>query len=104
MASKLIELEEGILVEVEVADDQVQKCAGGAADRVDQAMESIKPLIRKACQPVIEVWDELNQGLTISEAQIELGLGFAAEGGVFIAKGSASANLTITLTIVPKHS
>jgi hypothetical protein len=46
--------------------------------------------------------EELNKDMTITDAKVEIGLGFGVSGGVFIAKGEASANLKVTLTLAPK--
>lgn len=43
MATKLIRLEDGTLVEVEVTGDEVQQISGSLADRVDATFSKIKP-------------------------------------------------------------
>lgn len=102
MTSKLIELDEGILVEVDIPKDQVQQISGGAPDRVSNAINAVKPILLKACKPIVEVWQELNQEMEINEASVEIGLGFAAEGHIFIAKGKTKASLNISLKFKPK--
>jgi hypothetical protein len=42
MAHKLIKLEDGTLVEVEVAGDEVQQIAGGFAEQVDATLNKIR--------------------------------------------------------------
>ena len=44
MATKLIQLEDGTLVEVEVPGDQVQQISGGFADKVNATFDKIHPL------------------------------------------------------------
>jgi len=103
MASKLIELEDGTLVEIEVPDKRAQPIAGGLADKIKSAtLENIKPILLRACKPVAEVWRELNRDLHIEQAEIELGLGFEAEGNLYITKAKGNANLTVKLTLKPK--
>ncbi|NOQ34718.1 MAG: hypothetical protein GQ569_02355 [Methylococcaceae bacterium] len=102
MASKLIELEDGILMEVDVPEDQLQQISGGSIDRVDRAIDTVKPILLKACKPITAVWDELNKDMEISEATVEIGLGFEASGNVFIAKGTTNASLKISLKLKPK--
>ncbi len=102
MASKFIELEDGVLVEVEVPEEQLRQISGGGSEKVDKTIESVKPLLMKACQPVVDVWQELNKNMEVCEAQVELALGFEAEGNVFIAKGKSNASLTVRLTLKPK--
>ena len=36
MPSKLIELDDGILVEIDAPEDQLQQISGGSADKVSQ--------------------------------------------------------------------
>lgn len=103
MASRLIELEDGTLVEIEVPENEAQPISGGAADRIsDSTIDKIKPIILKACKPISEVWKELNKDMSIEQAEIELGLGFEAEGNLYITKAKGNANLMVRLTLKPK--
>lgn len=102
MSNQLIELEDGLLVEVEIPPNQVQQIAGGMPEQVDKAIDSVCPLLLKVCQPLTAVWSELNKDMSISGAEVELQLGFSASGSVFLAKANGSANLKIKLSISPK--
>ena len=102
MATRLIETGDGILIEVEVPEDQVEAISGGFSERVDTTFEQVKPLLTKACKPIIEVWKELNKEIEIAEAAIEIGLSFEGEGNIYITKSKASANLTVSLLLKPK--
>ena len=102
MASKLIKLTDGTLVEIESFGDQVTPIAGGVAEKVDSAIDAIKPLILRACKPVTELYQELNKDMSIEQVELELGLGFEAEGDLFITKAKGNANLVIKITIKPK--
>jgi len=101
MTKHIIELQDGIRIEVEPDEDRLRKISGGAIP-VDKSIDAIKPLLKKACKPVVEVWQELNQDLAVTEAEVEISLGFEAEGNVFIAKGKTNASLTLRLTLKPK--
>lgn len=101
MASKLIKLKDGIFVEIESEGDQVTAIAGGVANRVDTAIDSIKPLILRACRPISEIYKELDKDMAIEQVELELGLGFEAEGDLFITKAKGNANLTVKITIKP---
>ena len=98
---KLIELEDGLLVEVEVPQDQVNQISGGVPEQVDKAIDTVRPVLLKACRPVVSVWNELNKEMSIDNVDVELNLGFSAEGSVFLAKTSGSANLKIKISITP---
>lgn len=103
MPTQLIELKDGILVEVDAAPDVTPKqIAAGAAEQVEGAMDKARDLLLKAVQPVTAVWHELNRDLTIEQVEIELALGFEAEGNLFLVKGTGNANLTFKLTVKPK--
>lgn len=102
MPKSRITLQDGI--EVEATERERELIAdAGVDERVENAIDSVRPVLLKACKPVIEVWKELNQEMTLGEAKVTLGLGFSANGNVFIASGSASANLTLSLTLEPKR-
>lgn len=103
MASQLIQLQDGLLVEVEASEDSAQQIAAGATDRVDGVLDDVQALLRKAVKPVTAVWDELNRDLTIHEVEINLALGFEAEGNLFIARGTGNANVSFKLTVRPRE-
>ncbi len=104
MPTQLIELNDGLLVEVRSdPDDRPRQIVAGAASRVDGAMDQAQELLRKAVQPIASVWDELNRDLTIEQVEIELGLGFEATGKLFIAEGTGKANVNFKLTLRPKQ-
>jgi hypothetical protein len=97
MAARLIELSDQTLVEIEVPDAQARQISSGAAEKVDAALEKIRPILLKICRPVAEAWRDLSKDFQVEEAEIELGLSFEAEGNVYITKSKAGANLTIRL-------
>jgi len=104
MPTELIELNDGLLVEVQAnPQDEPKQIVAGAAGRVEGAMDMARELLRKAVEPVASVWSELNQELTIEEVEIGLGLGFEATGKLFIAQGTGTANINFKLTVRPKQ-
>lgn len=102
MATRLIQLEDGVLVEAEVPEEHVEQISGGLAKRVNATFEKVVPLLLKTCKPIAASWRELNQEVCVEQAEIELGLGFEGEGNLYITKSKASANLTIKLVLKPK--
>jgi hypothetical protein len=90
MPYKLIELEDGTLVEVEASEAEARE------------IEKIRPLLLRVTKPLVEVWRELNKDLEVQQADVEIGLGFEGEGNLFITKAKGSANLTIRLKLAPK--
>ena len=104
MATKLIELNDGILVEVEVSPDQARPIAGGAAEKVLGAtLERLTPMIVQVARPVVAAWEQLNQDMDVESADIELALNFESEGNLYLAKASAGANITIAFTLKPRR-
>jgi hypothetical protein len=101
VATKLVQLEDGLLVEAEVPEDQAEPISGGAVDRVNAMLDVIEPLLVKACKPITAAWQQLSGEVQIDYAQIALGVNFTGEGSVYIAKATAGANLTVTLILKP---
>ncbi|MBE9258987.1 hypothetical protein IQ228_16975 [Dolichospermum sp. LEGE 00246] len=104
MATKLIELEDGILVEVEIPEGQARQISGSFADRVNTTFDKIKPILIKTCRPVAEAWKELNQDMEIEQAEIEIGFSFEAEGNIYVTKAKTGTNLKVKLVLKPKHN
>ncbi len=102
MATKLVRLQEGVLIEIEVPGNQVELIAGGMADKVQGTVDKIKPILITTCQPVVAAWNELDKDMNIDSAEVELGLSFEGEGNVYITKAKAGANLTVKLILKPK--
>jgi hypothetical protein len=102
--SKLIELEDGVLIEIDKPTGQVQEISGGAAGRIkDATIDRIKPIILKAAKPIAEVYKELSRDMEVRQTEVDLGLGFEAEGNLYITKAKGNANLVVKLTLVPKQ-
>lgn len=103
MPTQLIELRDGLLVEVEASPDEApRQIAAGAAERVKGAMDAAGELLLKAVDPVASIWEDLNRNLTIEQVEIDLALGFEAEGNLFLVKGTGNANVNFKLTVKPK--
>ena len=103
MATKLIRLGDGLLMEVEAEEGAPRRIAARGAKKVELALDQAEDLLRKAVTPVTAVWGELNRDLTIEKVEISLALGFEAQGNLFIARGSGSANLGFRLTVRPSE-
>ena len=101
MASELIKLQDGTLVEIENSDNDIEQISGGVANRVDESIDIIAPLLKRAIAPIRDTFDELNKDMSIEKAEIELGIGFEASGDIFIVKGKGKANLSIKITLLP---
>ncbi len=104
MATKLIRLEDGTLIEVEMPVGQVQPISGGSAERItDATLDKIRPILVKTCRPVLAAWKEIEaEDMGIEQAEIVLGLSFETEGNIYVTKSKAAANLTVKLILKPK--
>jgi hypothetical protein len=103
MSTELIQLQDGLYVEVQAnPEDEPKQIVAGAAGMAEGAMAQARELLLKAVAPVASVWDELNQDLSIEQVEIDLGLGFEATGKLFIAQGTGNANVNFKLTVKPK--
>jgi hypothetical protein len=104
MSTKLIQLDDGTLVEIEVAADQARQISGGFSDKVSSSFDKVQPLLVKVCNSVSAAWQEINQDMNIDQAEVQLGLSFEGEGNLYITKTKANANLTIKLILKPKSN
>lgn len=104
MSSTLIQLADGTYVEVEVQTDRVRQVSGSAAERVSSSLDDIRPLVLKVCDPLRSLWAELSRDMRPESMELELGLSFEAEGNVFVAKVSSTANITLTIIFSPNAS
>jgi hypothetical protein len=105
MASRLIKLEDGTLIEIDQPTAEVEEISGGGLDAIrDATIDKIRPILERAIRPIAEVYKELNKDMEVREAEVELGLGFEAEGNLYITKAKGNANLVIKLKLAPKPS
>ena len=103
MATELIKLEDDdLLIEIENPNNEVMQISGGLASSVEGSIDMVESILKKAISPIKNSFDELNKDMNIEKAEISLGVGFSADGNLFIAKGSAKANLNIKVVLTPK--
>ena len=106
MAMKLIKLDNGLMMEVEVTKDEIEQISGGhddeIIDKVESSMEAVEAIIKESVKPIVSAYETLNQDVVLEKAEVEIGIGFSAEGNIFIAKGKGSANLKVKLVLSPK--
>lgn len=99
MPSKLIELEDGTLVEVEARTDHSREISGGFAEKVNTGLDQVQPIISKTCRPILAMCRELAKDNEIESADVDLGFSFEAEGNIYLAKVKAGANIVIKLKV-----
>jgi hypothetical protein len=104
MAKKLIELDNGLVMEVEIPQSEIEmiSSSGEMVERVDKSISAVKEVLIKSVEPITEAYNALNQDMILEKAEVEIGIGFSAEGNIFVASGKASANLKVKLVLSPK--
>jgi hypothetical protein len=104
MSTKLIQLQEDVYVEVEVPEAQAQQLSGSFADKVNASIDKIKPILTSVARPILATWNEINRDMLVEQAEIELGLGFEAEGNLYITRSMVAANLVVKLVVKPMNN
>jgi hypothetical protein len=104
MSSQLIQLQDGVFVEVEVPAARSRQLSGSFADKVNANIDKIKPILTKITQPILETWNEINQEMLVEQAEVELGLSFDIEGNLYITKATVTSNITIRLVLKPMNN
>ncbi len=99
MASKLIKLQDGTLIEVEVAKDETQQISGGVAKKVDTTLEKIRPVLLKICQPIVTSVKNLREDVDLEQVEVEVALSFDLEGNIYVAKTNFGANVLVRMTL-----
>ncbi len=103
MGSALIQLEDGILVEVETSENDPQKVSGGMVRHVQASLDQISPIMTAVVAAITRSWHEIEEDMDVHSASVELGLNFEGEGTVYIAKAKVGSTLTLKLEFTPKN-
>lgn len=98
--SGMIELADGIDVEVQLRGDQVREVSGSAAEKVASSIEDINPLILKVCGPLKSLWSELDKDMHVESIEVEFGVSFQIGGQIFIAQAAGGANLKVAIHLL----
>ena len=102
MASELIKLKDGLLIEIDKSGEEIESISGGNASSVEGSVEKVKEVIQKFLSPIHDTFNELNKEMNIEKAELSIGLGFEASGNIFIAKGTTKTNINIKIIMSPK--
>lgn len=98
--SKLIQLEDGTFVEIEVPEYRAQEVSAKFADRVRSNLDTVEIALFRTAQPIIRAVREMKEREGVSaSAEIELGLSFGPEGEVYITKIKSEANLYVKISL-----
>lgn len=98
---KVIELKDGLSVEVEVDDNQIHEVSDRGS--VDSSLSKIKDFMGIVTKPLVSTFEELNKEVSIQKAKVSLGIKFGIEGGFILAKGNTDTNIAIEFIVRPKN-
>ncbi len=99
MATKLIQFNDGTMIEVAASRDEYRELSGASAKSVDGSLSKIEPLLKNICAPLKSAMENLKQNLKVDNLEVEIGFNFEGEGNLYIAKSKAGASLKVKLTI-----
>ena len=101
MASRYIELKDGITVEIGGPRERREEMSSAKLERVESTIDMLANVVEKIFRPIGDSLANMRKGLDtpieIEKAEVEVGLSFSAEGGVFITKVSAEGSLTVKI-------
>lgn len=104
MATKLIQLEDGTYVEVEVSEDMAQPISNRYADQVKASFDKIQPILERIGEPIAAAFKKLESEVQIDGAEVELGFSFESEGNIYVTKARAGATLNVKLVVKPRKT
>ena len=95
--NKIITLDDGIQVEVEVDESQAMEISDH--DLVNSSIDKLKTLMNKIGEPIADSIVELGQNINIESTKITVGVKVGVEGNFFVAKSTGEANIQVEMTI-----
>lgn len=101
MPSAVVGLNDGVFVEVEIPEDQVQLAGNAIQKQLDQSLDQIGSLSKKIVNSVSESLQSLADLVNLETIEVEYGISFSGEGNVYITKLSGSMNLKVKLQLKP---
>ena len=103
MATRLIELEDGILVEAEVPEEEAEPISTNVIKEVKSSFDKVKPILVSISRPIADAWREINKDMEIKQAEVEINFSFEGEGNLYVTKAKTGANLSVKLVLKPKE-
>lgn len=97
MGSKLIKLEDGVLIEVEALVGQERLLSAFDSEKVNKKWTDVIEQIQKFATRFNDVWNRLHSDSSAEEATIKLGFNLSGQGDLYIAKLSAGATIEISI-------
>lgn len=95
--NKIITLNDGVLVEVEIDESQAHEISHN--DVVNSSIDQIQSLLLKVIHPFSETYKELNKSMSIESAKVTIGINVGIEGNFILAKSNLGANIQVEMTL-----
>jgi hypothetical protein len=107
MATKFLELGDGIFVEIAAPEELREEMHTSTAERVSTTMRSVASMVKDVVRPLADsftnLYEALDVPIAVDAAEVELGVSFSAEGQIFVAKtkGEGTLKLKVVFKTVP---
>ena len=96
--ANLIRFEDGVMVEVAApTGGTFAPVSAGSADRISAQFSDSAHQLSAVIAPIAAMLQRAMEGTRAKEAEVELSVGFSAEGSIFVSKVTAEANLKVTI-------
>lgn len=95
---KVIKLDDGLEIEVEVDDDQPMEISNHRG-AVSSSINDIQSLLTKVMQPISNTYKELDKNMSIDAAKVTVGVKVGVEGNFILAKSSVGAHIQVEMTL-----
>jgi hypothetical protein len=98
--SRLIRLQDNVLVEVESQPGGWQEIsASDAVPQLDAAIGKASDTLVRVCESLAEAVKRISETVEITNVEATVGLGFEAEGNLYITKAKGNASITVKVTM-----
>jgi hypothetical protein len=99
--NKIIKLNDGIEVEVEVSSEEAQLISHNTI--TDSSINQIQSLISGVCTPIGQTLNSIAKDIDIESTKVTIGVKVGVEGNFILAKSSAGANIQVEMTLRMKN-
>ncbi|MGB3512944.1 MAG: CU044_2847 family protein [Microcoleaceae cyanobacterium] len=103
MATRLIKLEDGTLVEAEIPDDQAETISSSTIKKVESTFDKVEPILVNISRPIAEAWKKIDRDMKVEQAEVEVAFNFEGQGNLYITQAKAGANLKVKLVLKPRQ-
>ena len=97
----IIELKDGIAVEVDASFDQIEQVGNAVMQQVEKSLNQIGEVSQVIVRSISESLNSFTSSMSFQSLEVEYGLSFTGEGNVYIAKLSTSTSVKIKLALKP---